>query len=131
MAWHSKGNCLYQLGKYEKAISFYYKSLTLTQGKGWLAWTNRGLAAYYATGDKEQPTLCTDSLPPEMQNPDLDLRGYKGQLTCCQEGLKYIDAETEPQGWGKLHQAIGKTYSSYARRQQNSFPIWQEAKAHY
>ena len=48
---------------------------------------------------------------PHYFNPQLNLRGYEGQLTSFQAELdKAICRDKHPLGWGKLHHAIGYLY---------------------
>ncbi len=66
-----------------------------------------------------------------MQSPALDLRKYEGRLASINEGFKYINQATEPEGWGELHRDIGKAHYSHGKTQSNPFPFWHKAIISY
>ncbi len=132
--WISKGAlfCEY-LYRYEEAIIFFDKALVIAKGNSWRAWTNRGNAASKSEG-KEKNTLLKlfgKLLPQDMQNPALDLRGYQGSLVSYNEGFKYINQETEPEGWGQLHRYLGISNYDHGSIQTNPFPLWRKAIISY
>ena len=129
----NKANSLYSLMRYEESIEFYDRLLALQKGDYWKAWINRSSSALQSDciGKELRLKVFGQFLPLEMQNPALDQRGYKGQLACCNEGLKYINKETEPEGWGQLHKAIGKAHYSHSKTQPNPFPFWHKAIISY
>jgi CHAT domain-containing protein/Flp pilus assembly protein TadD len=132
-AWNNKGLCLYDLGRYEEAIISYDHALTITKGNEWQSWINRGIVASKSDvrGKDALLKLFGKPLPQDMQNPALDLRGYHGQLASINEGFKYINQVIEPEGWGRLHQAIGIAHYFYGKTQPNPFPLWRKAIISY
>lgn len=133
MAWCNKGNALKELGKYEEAISHYDRAITITRGNIWRAWIVRGNAALKSDGKGKELLLKVfgQSLPPDMQNLILDKRGYEGEIASCNEGLKYINQATEPEGWGQIHHYIGKAHYSHGKKQKNPFSFYQQAILSY
>jgi tetratricopeptide (TPR) repeat protein len=130
-AWYNRGIALRNLGENERAIASYDRALTLTQGKFWEAWQSRSAAAIQSTGRGSKNPLFAYSLTPALNHPDLDLRGYPGQLACLREGLKYIQRETDPEGWGQLHRFTGRAHYDHARYQKNPTPYWEKAARSY
>jgi tetratricopeptide (TPR) repeat protein len=132
-AWSNKGISLYKLGRDEEAIVAYDRAISITKGNYWQAWVNRGIAAS-KSDDKGKDAILKlfgQYLPPEMQNPALDRRGYEGQIACCLEGLKYVNQTTEPEGCGRLHQSMGDAHYSHGRRQKDRFSFWRKAIISY
>jgi tetratricopeptide (TPR) repeat protein len=123
-AWYNRGNALKDLGRNEEAIASYDRALTLTRGKKWQAWINR--ASTVAQLVKKR-TFLIHSLPLEMRHPDLEEFGYRGQLACLREGLKYVERATDPEGWGELHRSTGLAHYYYARGQKNPAYYWRKA----
>ncbi len=69
--------------------------------------------------------------PPKF-NPQLNWRGYQGALASYQAELdKAIRRDTDPQGWGKLHYAIGKEHYSQGRQNANPSSFWRKAEDSY
>lgn len=133
-AWINKGSSLYVLGRYEEAIISHEKAIAITQGKSRAAWVGRGNAAElisYTEGKKILLRVLAQSLPPNMQNPTLDQRGYYGGISSYNEGFKYINKASEPEDWGQLHHAIGNAYYFHGRKQQNPFSFWHQAIPSY
>jgi CHAT domain-containing protein len=124
-----KGNFLSKLGMYEEAISYYDRVLAITRGNYWEAWMNRGNSALRSDGIGKKPIEL--SLPKDMQNPALDLRGYQGELESFNEGLKYIKQATEPEGWGELHHCIGNARYFHGKQQPDCFSFWRKAIPNY
>jgi CHAT domain-containing protein/Flp pilus assembly protein TadD len=112
-AWYNRGNALRNLGRFEEEIASYDKALAI-QPDDHKAWINRGIAAgnsphYYS----QAVTILQMQFPRSpavIPNPTLNQRGYEGALLCYQEGLKHCPQETHPEGWGMLHQFIGKAH---------------------
>jgi CHAT domain-containing protein/Flp pilus assembly protein TadD len=130
VAWVNKGACLCDnLERYEEAIYSFDRAISINKGNNWKAWVNRGVAASKSDGKGKE--LFGQYLPPEMQNPALDRRGYEGWIACCQEGLKYVNQTTEPEGWGRLHQSIGNAHYFHGRRQKACFSFWCKALISY
>jgi tetratricopeptide (TPR) repeat protein/CHAT domain-containing protein len=130
VVWGNKGVCLCDnLGRYEEAIYSFDRAISINKGNNWKAWVNRGIAASKSDGKGKE--LFGQYLPPEMQNPVLDRRGYEGKIACCQEGLKYVNQTTELEGWGRLHQSIGNAHYLHGQRQKDRFSFWRKAVISY
>ncbi len=112
-AWNNRGNALNKLGRWEDAIDSYDKAITIKQDL-WRSWSGRAQAAgKVETENNRSPFISAIAI----QNPALNHRGYQGALTSYQEGLKYVDKNKEPEGWGQLHREIGRVH--YSRWQSN------------
>jgi tetratricopeptide (TPR) repeat protein/CHAT domain-containing protein len=125
--WFNRGVALANLGQYEEAIASYDKAIEIKPDYH-QAWFNRGNAA--GSSVSCDPLLAYLSAIAK-QNPALNQRGYEGQLASYEEGLKYCQQDTHPEGWGKLHQAIGNAH--YFRGQGDSYPrvYWYKAVKSY
>ena len=132
-AWCDKGLSLACLGKYEEAITSYDISLAISQGNYWKAYLGRGDSALHSDGRVKGIILTSfgQRLSKKTQNSALDLRGYQGQLASFNEGFKYINQATDPEGWGELHQSIGKAHYSHGKKQPNPLPFWHQAILSY
>ncbi len=111
-AYNNRGKAQCNLGQYEDAIASFDSGLTLKRDD-WQAWGNRGIAAG-TVQTRNSPYLPSAFA---IQNPDLNVRGFEGELASYQEGLKYCPKDTHPEGWGMLNFRIGNTY--YGRSRQN------------
>ncbi|MBD2740655.1 tetratricopeptide repeat protein [Coleofasciculus sp. FACHB-1120] len=114
--WMVRGETLHRLARYEEAIASYDQALQLKLDD-WDSWIGRGKSALHSA--KFDPLLSSVSQIAQ-NNPALNQRGDEGQLASYEEGLKYVSQETDPEGWGRLHQAIGNAY--YERSQVNPEP---------
>ncbi|WP_228014329.1 CHAT domain-containing protein [Fortiea sp. LEGE XX443] len=125
--WYNRGVALGNLGQDEQAIASYDNALKFKRDFH-LAWLNRGNAAGYLVSCNE---FLAFSSPIARQNSHLNRRGYEGALASYQEGLKYCQEETHPEGWGLLHQAIGNAH--YFRGRGDSYPrsYWRNAVRSY
>jgi tetratricopeptide (TPR) repeat protein len=126
-AFYNKEIALAALGRYEQAIASYEQALAI-KPDFWQAWINRGSASGNSTHCKTTVFL---SLPLAMQASSLDKRGYEGQLASYEEGLKYVQQESQPEGWGRLHRAIGQAHYFRGRFDFNSRYYLQEAVKSY
>jgi CHAT domain-containing protein/tetratricopeptide (TPR) repeat protein len=126
-ALFSRGNALFELGRFEEAIADYSSAIEI-QPDYHEAWLNRGIAAGNSVS-------CDAFLAFQSriarENPKLNQRGYDGELASYEEGLKYCLQDTHPEGWGLLHQAIGKAH--YFRGRQDAKPryYWKKAVRSY
>ncbi len=112
VAWYNRGVVLNKLGRFEEEIASYDKALEF-KSDYYEAWINRGLAA----GTSVSYNLLLASLSSiAKQNSALNQRGYQGVLVSYEEGLKYCQQETHPEGWGKLHHAIGQAHYFQGRQ---------------
>ncbi len=128
VAYINRGNAQSKLGQYEDAIASSDSALTLKRDY-WQAWANRGIAAGQVKQKRNSPYLPSAFA---IQNPDLNERGFEGELASYQEGLKYCQKETHPEGWGMLNLDIGNIY--YDRSRQNPktrHQDWQTAHTYY
>ncbi len=110
-AWNNRGIALYNLGRLEKAIDSYDKALEIKPDLH-EAWRNRGLAARISS----HPTLTFSSQIVD-QHPELNQRGYQGEITCYEIGLTYVKDDKQPEGWGLLHYGMGLAHYLEGRRQ--------------
>ncbi|BCL34116.1 tetratricopeptide repeat protein [Nostoc sp. MS1] len=126
-AWLNKGIALYHLGQWEEAIASYDYSLSI-KADDHATWINRGVAVGNSVSCNEFLALCNYFA---RQNPHLNQRGYEGSLISYEEGLKYCQRDTYPEGWGLLHQAIGNAH--YFRGKEDSRPrsYWRKAVTSY
>lgn len=126
-AWNNRGMALGYLGQYEEEIASLDKAIAIKPDRQ-QAWFNRGIAAGSSVSCD---TLLASLSPIARQNPHLNLRGYEGVLVSYEEGLKYCQQDTHPEGWGKLHQGIGNAY--YFQGRGNSYPRrdWLKAVSSY
>ncbi|MGI2902315.1 tetratricopeptide repeat protein [Tolypothrix sp. VBCCA 56010] len=126
-AWENRGGALYDLGRYEEAIASYDKAIKIKPDL-YEAWLNRGIAAEKSVSYNQLPSLLIGIV---QRNPILNQRGYEGQLASYEEGLKYCQQDTHPEGWGELHQAIGNAH--YFRGRGDFYPrtYWDKAVRSY
>jgi tetratricopeptide (TPR) repeat protein len=127
-AWGNKGVALDKLERYEEAIASYDNFLYY-QPYDYKAWNGRGNAA----GNSRNLDFFLASLSHiAKQHPELNKRGYEGKLASYREGLKYIHQDTYPEGWGLLHQYIGKAhYFHWKNRQRKNSQYWRDAIQEY
>ena len=130
VAWNNRGWALNELGRYEEAIASCEKAIDI-QPDCYPAWVNRSVAAYDSPGydsfisspeqlivyfsNKIDPQFFQKPSPSQL-NPELNKRGYEGQLASLQAELdKAILRDTHPEGWGFLHHHIGKAHYHHSR----------------
>ncbi len=66
---------------------------------------------------------------PHHANSALNQRGYQGAVASYQAPLnKSIHRDTHPEGWAKLHQAIGKAHLREANSRRYPRRLWENAK---
>lgn len=66
-----------------------------------------------------------------MHNSALDKRGWEGALASYEEGLKYVHQDEQPEGWGKLHRAIGRAHYFQGQFQTKPASFYRKAIASY
>jgi CHAT domain-containing protein len=130
--WRERAYALSRLNRYEEAIFNHDQALSLNPSFH-DAWIDRGRTALYSALDPvnhgwSNLTMVAQSLPPELQNPALDLRGLKGCRACIQEGLKYAESS---EAQGKLHQALGEAYRLWGNRQASPHHFWRKSLTCY
>ncbi|MGB3653123.1 MAG: CHAT domain-containing protein, partial [Rivularia sp. (in: cyanobacteria)] len=127
-AWLNRGSLLSnQFNQHEEAIVSFDKAVEF-KPDDYKAWANRGVAAGKSISFNQffaLPNAFT------IQNPKLNQRGYQGKLASYQEGLKYCQQNTHPEGWGKLHQAIGEAHYYQGVGKPNYREYWRKAEAEY
>ena len=124
-AWYGRGFTLDDLGRCEEAIASFDKALAYKPDYS-QAWIDRG----FVLGNlNRRATLSIPRYPVEAAA--LNQPGYGGKLATLQEGLKYVLRESNPQGWGQLHQAMGGAHYFEGRRRGNPFPMWRDASREY
>ena len=134
--WFNRGLALDNLGKLEEAITSFDKALEL-KPDFYSAWISRGFAVANASTYNhfiyEMLQLKFPASPPvtiTISNPNLNRRGYEGEILTLEAGLQYCQEKTHPEGYGELHQALGNAH--YNRGKLNSpHTYWSKAAASY
>jgi len=126
-AWNNWGMVLIFLGQYEDAIKIFDEVLKI-QPNYYKPWLNRGSAAGKSSSCAQFLALSSTIA---RQNPDLNQRGYEGALASYEEGLKYCQQDTDPEGWGCLHQAIGNAHYFQGVGKVNYRRYWEQAEDEY
>jgi tetratricopeptide (TPR) repeat protein len=126
-AWLKRGIALGKLRRFEEEIASYDKAIEIKPDDD-SAWLNRGIAAGKLVSYNQLPSLLIGIV---QTNRTLNQRGYEGELASYEEGLKYCQQDTHPEGWGKLHRAIGNAH--YFRGRGDSYPrvYWYKAVRSY
>ena len=127
LAWFNRGNALADLGRFEQALASNDKAIEIKPDE-YQTWINRGVSA--GNSSSCDPFLASQSSIAK-QNPELNKRGYEGALISHEEGLKHCLQDTHPEGWGKLHQAIGNAHYSQARNASHPRDYWKQAANSY
>jgi tetratricopeptide (TPR) repeat protein len=127
LAWNNRGIGLKNLGLFEEAIASYDKAIEI-QPDYYPTWLNRGITV-------KNLSACNSFLASMSfivrQNPELNKRDYEGELISYHEGLKYCQQNTHPEGWGMLHQAIGKAHYYEGEDKPNYRQYWLQAESEY
>ncbi|MDJ1178137.1 CHAT domain-containing tetratricopeptide repeat protein [Roseofilum sp. BLCC_M91] len=128
-AWYNRGVALYDLGRTEEAIASYDKALEFKPDDH-QAWLNRGIAAGNSSYSAPLQAFALT-----LQYPQLNQRGFAGALASYEVGLTFCTQDQHPQGWGRLHRAIGRAYYYRGRASLYSHGAggsdFQEALNHY
>ncbi|MEG3882206.1 tetratricopeptide repeat protein, partial [Microcoleus sp. herbarium7] len=136
-AWIDRGIILCDsLNRYEEAIVSFDKALEIKPDYH-EAWYNRHVAVKNAPKHRllvyEILQAQFPKSPPVTRTlitHNLKQRGYEGQVLTLQAGLEYCLQNTHPEGYGKLHQALGNAH--YSRGQLNSpNTYWNKAATSY
>ena len=136
-AWNNRGSALGKLERFEEAITSFDKALEFKPDEH-EAWINRGISVKNAPGYYNQ--LVYEILQGQFPNSppvtrtllthNLKQRGYEGQVLTLKAGLEYCLQNTHPEGYGKLHQALGDAH--YSRGKLNSpNTYWNKAVTSY
>jgi CHAT domain-containing protein/tetratricopeptide (TPR) repeat protein len=126
-AWQGRGIAVANLGRDEEAIASFDKVIEFKPDEH-QAWVKRGIAA----GKSASCNYLLASLSlTARQNPTLNQRGYEGELASYEEGLKYCQQDTHPEGWGWLHREIGNAHYLRGRRDSHPPIYWHKAVTSY
>ncbi|MDB9445793.1 CHAT domain-containing protein [Anabaena sp. CS-542/02] len=126
LAWHNQGLGLFYLSRFAKAIISYDHALEVKLDY-WEAWIGRATAVGHLPTQIPLSSLTGIA----KQNPALQLGGYEGRLASLEEGLKYIQPDTHPEGWGRLHIEKGNTYYDLGKKLPRNRYYWSQAIAEY
>jgi len=127
LAWYNRAVALFYIEEYEQAILCYDRALEI-KADYWEAWLGRGSAAEKSQNFDSQLSL---SSPVAQSNSTLNARGEQGKLTSYLEALKYVSDHTQPEGWGRLHLAIGNCYYDIGKRYLLPRDYWYQAVDEY
>ena len=127
LAWYNRAVALFYLEEYEQAIFCYDRALQL-KADYWEAWLGRGSAAGKSQNLDSELSL---SSPVVQTNSALNARGEEGKLTSYLEALKYVGDDTQPEGWGRLHLAIGNCYYDIGKRYSTPRDYWYQTVDEY
>ncbi len=126
-AWYNQAVALFYLERFAPAISCYDSALEIKLDY-WEAWLGRGAAAGNLT-PHQSSLIVVSSI--SQSNPALNLGGYEGKLASYQEGLKHLRSDTHPEGWGRLHIAVGNTYYEQGKKETAPRDYWHHAISEY
>ena len=126
LAWYNQAVALFYLEQFAEAIACYDNALQIKQDY-WEAWIGRGTAVGNLVN--ADGLLMSSSIT--TTNPALQQGGYEGKLASYEEGLKHLRTDTHPEGWGRLHVAIGNTYYDQGKKHTNTRDYWRKAASEY
>jgi len=133
-AWHNRGVALFRLGEYEQAIGSFDQAIQIKPDLH-QAWINRGIVLGNSWNYNPEAAavvpLQFPNVSPIVSNPIETQYGYQGQLLSYQQGLNHCPQNTHPEGWGRLHQAIGNAHYQEGKYQPNYRDYWQKAVTEY
>ncbi len=112
LAWYNQASSLFHIGEFVEAIAAYDGALQL-QPDYWEAWIGRGTSAGMAV------------------NPTLKEGDYDAKLISYEAGLDYVRQDTHPEGWGRLHLAIGNSHYDRGKRHPTPRYYWHQAVSEY
>lgn len=126
LAWYNQAVALFYLEQFAEAIACYDNALQIKQDY-WEAWIGRGTAVGNLVNADGLLNLSSSI----TTNPALQQGGYEGKLASYEEGLKHLRTDTHPEGWGRLHVAIGNTYYDQGKKNTNTRDYWRKAASEY
>ncbi|MCC5634790.1 tetratricopeptide repeat protein [Nostoc sp. CHAB 5844] len=121
LAWYNQAVALFYLKHYIEAIVAYDNALQIKPDY-WEAWIGRGAAVGHVP-ETDVLNLSTSI----ATNSALKQGGYVGKLASYEQGLKQIRPDTHPEGWGRLHLAIGNTHYEQGKKQPASRQHWRKS----
>lgn len=124
LAWYNQAVAQFYLEQYTEAIVSYDNALQIKLDY-WEAWIGRGTAA----GQVNLKLSISTEIA--AANPALQQGGFEGKLASYEEGLKHVRSDTHPEGWGRLHIAIGNAYFDRGKKHSTSRNDWGKALAEY
>ncbi|MEM9922830.1 MAG: tetratricopeptide repeat protein [Cyanobacteria bacterium P01_D01_bin.50] len=124
--WYNRAVALFYLEEYEQAILCYDRALQI-KADYWEAWLGRGNAAEKSQNFDWELSLSS----PLSGNSALNARGSGGKLASYLEALKYVSNDTQPEGWGRLHLAIGSCYYDIGKRYSTPRDYWYQTVDEY
>ncbi|MGB3759602.1 MAG: tetratricopeptide repeat protein, partial [Rivularia sp. (in: cyanobacteria)] len=127
LAWYNRAVALFYLEEYEQAILCYDRALEI-KADYWEAWLGRGSAAEKSQNFDSELSL---SSPVALTNSALNARGEEGKLNSYLEALKYVGDDTQPEGWGRVHLAIGNCYYDIGKKYSYPRDYWYQAVDEY
>jgi CHAT domain-containing protein/Flp pilus assembly protein TadD len=127
-AWVNRGNALGNIGRHEEAIASYDKALELNPSFH-TAWYNRGQAVLSSpVYSRLSASIVGATL--SQHNPQLNQRGYSGQIITLEFGLTQVAPPSE--GWGYLQYTLGEAHFEQGKREEsqghNPSPYRQKAR---
>lgn len=128
LAWYNRAVVLFYLERFEEAIASYDNALQIKPDY-WEAWIGRGNAAENAVYSDDSHFTFFD--PTASANSALYERGYEAKLASYEQGLKYVHQDTQPEGCGRLHLALGNTHYDRGKRHATPRYYWQQAVTEY
>jgi CHAT domain-containing protein/tetratricopeptide (TPR) repeat protein len=123
VAWYNQAVALFYLNRFTEAIACYDSALEIKLDY-WEAWIGRGTAAGHL--------VTTDTAPSLVKSLDLaNLGGYAGKIASYTTGLTHLRPDTHPEGWGRLHLALGNSHYDQGKKQPTPREYWHKAAADY
>ncbi len=126
LAWYNQAVALFYLERYTEAIVAYDNALQIKLDY-WEAWIGRGTAIGHVPESYVFNLLTSVAI----NYPALRQGGYIGKLASYEQGLKHIRPDTHPEGWGRLHLAIGNTHYEQGKKQSASRQHWRKSVFEY
>ncbi|WP_414563475.1 MULTISPECIES: tetratricopeptide repeat protein [unclassified Anabaena] len=126
LAWYNQAVALFHLSQFAEAIVAYDNALQIKPDY-WEAWIGRGTAV----GHLSSHTSLNVSTSITEFNSALQQGGYEGKLASYDQGLQHIRPDTHPEGWGRLHLAMGNTHYEQGLQNPTSRYYWCQAVDEY
>ncbi len=134
--WFDRGVQLGNLGRLEEAIASFDKALEFKPDDH-KAWSSRSIAVSNTSKHNELVYEILQAKFPKsppvtrtLLTHNLTQRGYEGEILTLKAGLEYCQQNTHPEGYGKLHQALGDAHYSCGKLN-SSTTYWNKATTSY